>query len=133
MVVLTAFGAAELRLGLEVVDILDAVLDEEGLFEVFELKLAHAAIHLGEHSLEDGVFFSVGAGGLRGARGGCGEAENGDRDSGGDASELSAVHLASFDAVGVGWSSAEPGMGRMGGRAVPCDCFCVSISNLDVI
>ena len=40
---------------------------KNGLATVLQLQLGFAAVELGEHGLEDGVFFGVGAGGL-----GCG-------------------------------------------------------------
>ena len=60
--VLRAFAGAELRLGVEVVDFFNAVLDEERLGKALQLQLAHAAVELGEHGLEHGIFFGVGAG-----------------------------------------------------------------------
>ena len=65
MLVLGALAGAELRLGLEVVNFFNAVLDEERLGESRQLQLAHAAVELGEHGIENGIFFGVGAGGLR--------------------------------------------------------------------
>ena len=49
-------GGAKLRLDDEVFYVFNAVLNKERLRETFELKLAHAAIHLSEHGLEHGVF-----------------------------------------------------------------------------
>ena len=36
---------------------------KKGLAKPGKLELAHAAIEFGEHGVEDGIFFSVGAGG----------------------------------------------------------------------
>ena len=51
-----ALGGAEGGAGFEVVDVFDAVLDEEGLLEAGELELGDAAVELGEHGGEDGIF-----------------------------------------------------------------------------
>ena len=59
-----ALARAEVGLGCEVVDLFDAVLDEERLGKARQLELAHAAIEFGEHGFEDGIFFGIGAGGL---------------------------------------------------------------------
>ena len=72
-----AFTGAEFGGGLEVVDLFNAVLDEERLGEALQLELAHAAVKLRKHGFEDGIFFGVGAGGLS-VR--CGCEENSDKD-----------------------------------------------------
>ena len=48
------------------IHVFNAVLDEEGLLESLELELAHAAIQLFEHGLENRILFGVGARGLGG-------------------------------------------------------------------
>ena len=126
--VVGAFAGAELGLGLEVVDLFNAVLDEERLGEALQLELAHAAVELREHGFEDGIFFGVGAGGLS-----CGRVAKRRRRMrrqkirvSGESNDARTkrIHCASF--VAGAWESA-PGMGRIGGRAVPCGWRCVSM------
>jgi hypothetical protein len=59
-----ALTRAELGLGFEIVDLLDAILDKERLRETLQLEPAHAAVEFGEHGFEDRNFFGVGASGL---------------------------------------------------------------------
>ena len=79
---LRALAGAKLRLGLVVVHVFNAVLDEERLRESFQLQLALAAVQLCKHGLEDGIFFGVGAGGLGGGcadSSGSGAQKNGEK------------------------------------------------------
>jgi hypothetical protein len=70
MIVLGASRGSKLGIGLEFVDLFNAVLNEERFRNVLQLQLSFAAVELCEHGLEDGVFFRIGAGWLgRGLRG----------------------------------------------------------------
>ncbi|MFZ1014331.1 MAG: hypothetical protein WAN28_13390, partial [Terracidiphilus sp.] len=69
-----ALGGAKGGLGFEVLDVFDAVLDEERLLEAGQLEIVDAAIELGKHGGKDGILLGLGAG-LGGGEGRCEEAE----------------------------------------------------------
>ena len=111
-------AGAKLRLGFIVVHVFNSVLDVERLLKALQLELAHAAIQLGEHGLQYGIFFGVGAGWLRR----CAQASAAKKSrkkscSGKDRNRTDRVHRASFVADAA---ASALGMGRIGGLAVPC-------------
>ena len=63
--------------------VIEAVLDEVGLFESIKLQMLLAAVEFGEHGAEDGVFLGVGGRGrwlLRVEGGGEGHRQNDNRE-----------------------------------------------------
>src|SRR6185503_10620832 len=122
--VVRAFGITEHGAAFEVLHVFHAVLDEVGFLKAGELEVRHAAIEFVEHGFENGILCRVCAGGLRGSgmRRDGGEGEESRYEKRGDVA--SEVHWPSF-VTGV---DGAPGMGRIGGRCVPCCWRWVSIS-----
>src|SRR5580704_574463 len=122
--VLRTFAGAKGRACLVVVHVFNAVFDEIGLFKVGQLQMRHAAVEFLEHGFQNRIFFGIGARGL--GQGGMRCEYSASQKSRGEeiCNAASVLHCASF-AEPV---DAAPGMGRMGGRCVPCCWRCVSIS-----